>query len=750
MKKLGKGLAVIMVIVLTFVFTAVPVFAAEDWEGYKAAVIAEIPEDTENYDQIVAEIQAVTTATAGNLSAGAVMIEEILESYGLSTTVDVDDYIDEFDSGGVEANVIISETVAHDTLVIEEGEVYGAPEGYLLTMLVDGVETNMYPGEYTNVILVVTPDTGHIGSYTGRGEDPYRAALFIRDGAVVAELSVLDAITAGEYSDTEATGLVIGSQSASFSSVMIVNSDYTLSGLDFNADTDSDGSGDANDFSGLGAIIGVYGDSVVIIEDSNINTTGVAQPALFVDGGAAVLVRNSTLYADGGTLYEGYINTADQTIMVSPPWVLGIGGNSRTTNVMGENTLAAYVDTTVGARAWGALSTDAGQNMGIVTINAVIEVAETGYGTYIIGNAQEYFYGTTFNVATYASILTGGAATYTSYTGGQAIDITQVDGTVAFPGVVSDSVADGEEVPTVVNSQAFGIMAHNTGTINVENGTIFNTEDTVFLLKVGGVEVNVDNSQLNTGNGVILQLMDNDDPAVGVYFGDNNSGPFFNDSYSEPEGYPGIDYEVEVMAGEETSATVANLTNGEHTGDLFNSSGYVGNAAVLQVNLGAGATLNGVISATSAMHWYNGQQATSFTWDEPEKIGQLQNQPYYNGVNDVNVTLAGGAVWNITGDCYVTSVDVQDGTIKAASPVTVYYADSVNVPDDVENVTFTKIGESTPATSSPESITSGAGESTGGNTGLIVAIVIVAAVVVIGVVVFIVYKNKKKTAGEKK
>lgn len=692
-RNFSRGLSLVLALLVTLMLGTVPAFAAEDWEGYKAAVIAEIPAETENYDAIVAEINGVTTATAGNLQSGADMVVAILEANGLTPTVDVSDYItvDEV-AAGAEANVIISESAAHDALTIAEGEVYGAPEGFLLTMTVDGVETDMVPGEYQNVVLTVTPDSGHIGSYQGRGNDPYRTALFVKDGAIVEDLSVTSAITAGEYTGTEASGLVIESESPSFSSIMLVNSDYTLSDITITADSDSDGSGDANDFSGLGAVVAIYDKSIVTIEDSTITTVGVAKPALFVDSGSAALVRNSTLYTDGGTLYDGYRNTADQTIMVAPPWVLGIGGNARTMNVMGENTLAAYVDSTVGAEAWGALSTDAGQNMSIITINTTVNVEDTGYGSYIIGNAQEYFYGSTFNVATYASILTGGAATFSSYTGGEAMDITQVDGTVVFPGVASATVADGEVVPTVVNSDAFAIMAHNQGTINLEKGTIFNTKATTFLLKVGGVTINVDDSQLNTENGVILQMMDNDDAAVGATFEDG-SGPTFNTTYSEPEGFPGIDYEVEVMVGEETGVGTANLTNGSYTGDLYNSTGITSNASALQVNLGEGATLTGVISATSAVHWYDGEQAANFTIETPEKLGQLQNQIYYNGANDVHVALTGGAVWNITGDCYITSIDVQDGTIQADAPVTVYYADSINVPEGVENVTFEQIAK---------------------------------------------------------
>ena len=40
------------------------------------------------------------------------------------------------------------------------------------------------------------------------------------------------------------------------------------------------------------------------------------------------------------------------------------------------------------------------------------QTGNDGYGTYVIGNATEYLLGTQFDVGSYASIFTGGSATY--------------------------------------------------------------------------------------------------------------------------------------------------------------------------------------------------------------------------------------------------------------------------------------------------------------------------------------------------
>jgi len=127
---------------------------------------------------------------------------------------------------------------------------------------------------------------------------------------------------------------------------------------DITMNTTADGS-DTNDFSGLGAAVVAFGPGTLVnITDANIETTGVAKLALFTDGGAVSVVKGSTLTTNSGTIYDGYMSTADQTLMVSPPWVLGLGGpkcNTRTTNIMGDYSTAAYVDSTFNAGGWGTV-----------------------------------------------------------------------------------------------------------------------------------------------------------------------------------------------------------------------------------------------------------------------------------------------------------------------------------------------------------------------------------------------------------
>ena len=466
---------------------------------------------------------------------------------------------------------------------------------------------------------------------------------------------------------------------------------YSVSGANIAMNSDADGS-DTNDFSGLGAAVLATGQGVVLqVSNSNIETTGVAKLALFTDGGAASIVRHSTLTSNSGTIYDGYVSTADQTLMVAPPWVLGLGGplcNARTTNIMGNYSAAAYIDSTFNAAGWGALSTDSGTNMHMLVINTTVNVDDSGYGAYTIGESTEDYYGVTENVSTYANIMTGGVATYQSYVGGTDIDFVQFTGEKDEYGfgtggnviakVSSGALAPGQVVNSVINSEQFGFMCHANGpsgynVVNLLDGTEVNTGDAIFLVKKVSSIFNVDNAVLNSGTGVLLQIIDNDDDYVGLDFSaqwgeDNGYGhsfgshmPTFNSVFHEEPGYSN-DFAVNTTDVANNYTSELNLTNTTVAGDVWNSSGYVGSnpATTLTVNLGEGADLTGIISAGAFSHTVKDAQVGNGDWSAASVLGHVTNIVNSNGKNLVNVALSGDAVWTVKGDSYIDSLDVAD------------------------------------------------------------------------------------------
>ena len=474
---------------------------------------------------------------------------------------------------------------------------------------------------------------------------------------------------------------------------------------DITMNSDADGS-DTNDFSGLGAALMATGKGVLLnVENAKVETTGVAKLALFTDAGAVSVVKNSSLTSNSGTIYDGYMSTADQIMMVAPPWVLGMGGpdtNARTTNLMGDYSVAAYVDSSFTAAGWAALSTDSGTNMHMVVVNTDVNVPGSGYGAYTIGDTTEDYYGVTENVSTYVNIMTGGVATYQSYTGGQEIPVVQYSGetdeygfgkggtTVAT--VTSEKVSAGETVKSVLNSDNFGFMCHANGptgwnVVNLLDGTSVKTGDAVFLVKKVNSVFNVDNASLESGNGVLLQIIDNDDDYVGLDFSANwgfEDGyghsvgghiPTFNSTFHEEAGYSNTwtkadeaaaaDGEMPFwMAGDapDSYTSELNLTNTTVTGDVWNSTGYVGSnpATVLTVNLGEKATLNGLISSGAFSHTTKDATVGNGDWSQASVLGHVSNIVNANGKNLVNVNLSSDALWNVTEDCAITSLKLKD------------------------------------------------------------------------------------------
>ncbi len=564
---------------------------------------------------------------------------------------------------------------------------------------------------------------GQLGSWSMGGIDAdsiggddyaYDAALYITSDGIDAEKSATDRITSGEYDATGASGIVIDDGESGHNGILVVDADYTITGATIDLVTDADGT-DTCDFSGKGTAIAAFGSGAnVTVEDSTIHTAGVATMPIFADDGATVTFKNSTLQSDGGTLSADYLNTPSQTLMVAPPWILGIMGNARGSNMMGRDTTTNVIDSETSAGAWAVLSTDAGDDMYLNVYNSTLtlnnadesaaaplqaeggQISETldnpytvnygsGYGTYVIGNAVETFAGAEINVGTYATIFTGGSATYTALEAGETYELKN------HAGETTATYEAAEDKATEIHSDTFGFMAHqNANAITIEKGTVVDTGYATFLVKSGSsnetLTATVDDAQIANG-GVLIQVMDNDDATNGGMMdaddpeNTNGGSQNFKPYHTEEAGFD----TSEATAGN-TAQTFA-FTNGDYTGNIYNASGSDGlEGSMLNVTFGEGATYTGAIASTSAIHvtcegsqtvkenggyafddadeaatFAEQYQNTSFTIEEYWSIGQVANLVNDNGGNIVNVTLTGDAVWNVTGTSLIDSLTLEDG-----------------------------------------------------------------------------------------
>ncbi|OFW61866.1 MAG: hypothetical protein A2133_02635 [Actinobacteria bacterium RBG_16_64_13] len=537
---------------------------------------------------------------------------------------------------GAGETYVVGDVTTLQYLSIAPGGVVKAAAGFSVTMTIDGVETG---GDYSSTPTGIfdppppfappgSPDSERYlgesrikpGTYRGnivltptqemllpRGapfpagnepfEWPYRTGLYIDDSGLVQGKSVLAAVK-GTVTRSAATNLEIVSTGDYFNGVMFMgDSNYVLQ----NSTLEFTGNGH-DDFGGFGAAIRVAGTSNVVINKAKIVTDGVTRSAVWVGGEGTVTVNDSRLVTGLGILPADWLGgpfpPGTGGSMLTVPWMLGISGNCRATSVVGKGT-ATYNNCYIEAQQWGALSTDMCQDGHLTAVNCTIKVVESGYGAYSDQQVDDYFDKCRFDVPDYGVIMTGPGTT--TFTNG-----------------------------SVVDSDRWGMMFHGgaPGTVEIDKGTAFNTGLTCFLMKNSYPTLNIDNAQLNPGNGIILHAMFSDDPM----------------SPDQSGGDTNID---------------ANFSNMSMKGDIVNTMTAKGNVNVALSN----ATIAGAI--TTGTQELLGTYPRSI--DARQDIGMVKAT--YAATTDpygVKVTLNAGGKWVVTKTSYLTSLTfTKSGQITA-------------------------------------------------------------------------------------
>ena len=484
---------------------------------------------------------------------------------------------------------------------------------------------------------------------------------------------------------------------------------------------DSDGQ-NTSDFSGQGSATVAYDGANLTLEDLTYYSTGFERGVLVVSQNAVATIVDSDITVMGNdpltNAWEGYHSSADQNYMISPPWCLGVTGGARILNMIGATPTLIIKDSYLaGGRTWGLLSTDSGSNMMINLVDTTLkslpeseggsdsgwrifgydeDAYGSAYGSYYIGNPTQNYYGVTFDGVTYAAIITGAQAGHYASSNG-SIDLYDANGNLV-------ETVEGKGQPTVING-VFGFMQHNgiNDAIYVEDGTIVNSADAIVIQKAANGTFIFDNAELNSGTGVLFQMIDNDDDSrIGGNPMDVNTG--FSETYSDSKlstsgiGFPGVNYDVATATGGNT----VNVTysNGEYEGDIFNGTGYYGQSGDnLVITVGENAVLKGDIALTSTIKGlpyseealdgiaYYGDdiqyvlldaegnanagndgtaayiQITDYTINEYFLQGHVQNKLHFNGASTIAVTVKAGSEWDVAGESLITSLVVEEGAV---------------------------------------------------------------------------------------
>ena len=460
-----------------------------------------------------------------------------------------------------------------------------------------------------------------------------------------------------------------------------------------------------NDLEGLGAGLLIEGESDATLEDVDIAMEGASRTTVLVRGNAHLLAKRSSFSTRDGALAADYVGTVFPAKMKSSPWMLGVNGNARGTNLMGH-AQATYFQSRIGAEKWGALSTDDNTGVFLWVINSDVSVyggakplaeveklagsgsydfyfaqldhefpegewqddrSPSGYGTYSIGPTLVTIAGSTMLVPDYIAIVANGPS---------GLHLTSSE-SAAIANCWGYRAIEKELKPQTsrLYSRRFGVMFHScdgTGVVNVDRGTKLCTGKAAFLVKGCPGILNVDRAEIHTGDGVILQIMDNDDAGVDTatletvkdYVEQHISGSATEERSSAP---------VQPGAG----AFLATFSNMSLRGNIYNASGWEAarEADILagmdaydnEVGGGASAAADlklvldnveyaGTVSTTEAFH-----QKKVIGHLDYALIGDVRNEIRLPENAGISVVLRGCSVWKARGKGYITALTVEEG-----------------------------------------------------------------------------------------
>ncbi len=543
-------------------------------------------------------------------------------------------------------DLILTESRQLDYLRIRPGVTVRAAEGKTVTMVIDGHPARIQPGEYEGDIrLVVRQAVTRPFEFGGGQEFTYRPALYIRDNTLMPAQSVEEAAQVDSITEHGIDGVRISGTDYDFNGI-IVDGDSTYEIA--NAKIGFRGNG-TNDFMGMGFGIMAVGNSKLLIRDCDIHTRGVVRGTVYAGGNSEVTIRHSTLFAETtDELPIGYKQHIGLGDAFSNAWVLGTLGSCRAT-FFTDCTTVNIEDCVCKSQGWGVLSVDMPKNVRMNVKNTVIEkTGESAYGAFTIGACMDIFDNCDFRDITFALIMSSnqGSAVFKNH--------------------------------TRVNAR-IGVIAYRNyeGTLEILDKCVFRTEKAGLCFKGCSSRIHVKDSEFYPANGVLFQLMDNDEQ------------PNADGYYMDPLGEEDVPMEgrdiTEADPTEDVFVTFEDMTIND---DIFNGSTnlYV-NQRCPQFEMpwtpppgpkhhGFGADLQGAknldvelknvrcsgrISASEARH-----ESPLLTQANYYEIGVVTNKVKPPVNNGVIVHMDGRSVWTVPGECYLTGLHLAEGAVLRA------------------------------------------------------------------------------------
>ena len=413
-------------------------------------------------------------------------------------------------------------------LELEEGAVLKAPEGKFVTLLVDGIGRQPKPGVYNGDIQLVVADTYHMLPHGlmrpfHRSED-FHAALVIDNGKIVEEKEVPQLFQGGTVTDTYAQDFSLQSDEENFNGIIVAgDSKYAIS----NAQIYLEGHG-YNDFLGAGAGIQAIDNAYVQINDSNINLNGVTRCAIHCGGNATIEVNDCNIINE---------SPDDPEWMGDFSWGIGVTGTNRLVQ-LADNGTVYYNRCYLKTNGWGVFSIDGCDDVARVYVtDCVVDLSGPrahGYGTFCIGDRNTVIIdGSDFHVNGYTMLVRS-----------------------MMDGAAKAEIINGSHI----TGNRFAVMCIGDCSTPVRLAdSSFDTGKSTIVVKGSSSDIEVENCDITAGNGVILQLQDNDECGMDY---DASKVPDREDVYVEGR-------DLGEITPEDVTLT---LIDDELEGNIFNST----------------------------------------------------------------------------------------------------------------------------------------------------------------------------------
>ena len=309
----------------------------------------------------------------------------------------------------------------------------------------------------------------------------YTAAIEAKDGAYLPAQSHAAFVSGGTVAGTAATAVAIHAKADGINGVYVHGAKgvYTVA----NSKIVLSGKG-RSDFDGIAAGALASQGATLILKNDRITMNGVVSTAATATENGTLKVYRSTLIANGGPLPSGYVPRIGPGMM-EPPAPLRLSGDARTTLTMGQ-AKSYFYDSTIIARGWGALSTDAAHGAYVEADNCDIRTIRSGYGAYADNGATVVINHSRMQVASYGGVIAG-------------------------TGVIrlNDDTIGSDDKGVMIHD----VMGRTTdvGKLEIRGGRIV-SENAAIYIKSANADITIDHAGLKAENGDLILAGVNDDP----------------------------------------------------------------------------------------------------------------------------------------------------------------------------------------------------------------------------------------------